>query len=117
MCLVCLPETTCQRVDQVPEKLSGRRQMGPWSLPPEVEPCPAPSSPTSRPPCLHLSMPPAPPPRFRSSSPPTGAAPQCWQHFAAPWPLCGAPLRAEFESVPVASLAIVHSRVWQNIGT
>ena len=70
VCLVCLPETTCQRVQQVPGKLSGRGQMGPWSLPPKVELCPAPSSPTSCPPCLHLSTPPAPPPRFHSSSPP-----------------------------------------------
>lgn len=54
-----------------------------------MEPCPAPSSPTSRPPCLHLSMPPAPPPRSRSSSPPhrcrpTVLATLC-SHLAALW--------------------------------
>ena len=60
----------------------------------------------------HASRPPAPLPQLQPPSPVP-----CWQHFAATWPLCGVPLRAEFESVPVASLAIVHSRVWQNIGT
>lgn len=89
MCLVCLPETTHQQGDRVPGMPSRRGQLGPWSLPPKVEPCPAPSSPSSRPPCLLLSMPPAPLPTSAAPALLTGATPQCWQRFAATWPPCG----------------------------